>query len=112
MDYNYNEISKPLKFDAGFIVYNDKNYPNFSKLLDYFKVKTINSNMSFSVSYNKNKFEYGTRSIISLSNGFNNIFSSKIWTILYDLRKFYRESKIILDTNVSNEKNVEEFLIE
>ncbi len=66
--------------------------------------------MSFSVSYNEDNFEYGTRSILSLSNGTKNIFSKKIWHILYDLKKFYRESRTILNSNTSDHLNVEEFL--
>lgn len=110
LEYNIKKKNNLINYDAGFIVYNEKNYPNFTKLLNYFNVQTINSNMSFSVSYNEDNFEYGTRSILSLSNGTKNIFSKKIWHILYDLKKFYRESRTILNSNTSDHLNVEEFL--
>ena len=47
--------------DTGFIVYNDRNYPNFMRLLDRLGVAAQPSNMSFSVR-DGNGFEYAAGS--------------------------------------------------
>ena len=48
---------KLFNYDVGFLVYNTRNYPFFTKLLKHLNVKTISSNMSFSVSNKQNSFE-------------------------------------------------------
>ena len=52
-----------INFDVGFLVYNNKNYPLFSELLNLLKVKSIDSSMSFSVTNKTNNFEYGSTGI-------------------------------------------------
>src|SRR3954468_5933698 len=47
-----------LDVDTGFIVFNDRNYPNFERLLERLGVQSQASTMTFSVSAAAEDFEY------------------------------------------------------
>ena len=55
----------PQNVDSGFIVFNDRTYPNFIKLLKILKVESQNSEMGFSLKA-ENDFEYSGNSLSSL----------------------------------------------
>ena len=101
-----------ISFDIGFLVYNNKNYPLFSNLLKLLKVKTVKSNMSFSVSNKKKNFEYASNSIMGLTDNLKNIFRLDFWVMLKDIKLFYKSSKKILTSEklIKNNDTVKSFL--
>src|SRR5215470_3075885 len=52
----------PQPVDVGFIVFNQRNYPNLVALFDRLGVATERSDMSFAVSLDQGRFEYASSS--------------------------------------------------
>ena len=90
--------------DTGFIVFNDNNYPDLVKLLEYLNIDTHNSNMSFSISIKDPEFEYGSSNLNSLFAQKKNLFSLRFWLLLKDIIKLYNHCKKIYFL-----KNAEEY---
>ena len=84
--------------DTGFIVFNDRNYPNFEALLAELGVATRPSHMSFSVSDGKGHFEYaGTpRGVFARPA---HLLSPSFLGMLRDWRRFNREARALIGMN-------------
>jgi predicted NAD/FAD-binding protein len=81
--------------DTGFIVMNDRNYPNFTRLLARLGVATQPTHMSFSVKSEYEDFEYcGTPRGVFAQRA--NLRSRSFWRMLADLRRFNRELRGLL----------------
>jgi len=75
--------------DTGFIVYNERNYPNLVALFRHLDVPTRASNMSFAVSLNGGQLEYSSDFPNGLFGQRRNIARPRFWSMLADLRRFY-----------------------
>jgi predicted NAD/FAD-binding protein len=60
------ENNKKYFIDSGFIVFNNKTYPNFINLLKKINVVSENTNMSFSVNYPYENFEWSGKNLNSV----------------------------------------------
>ena len=109
---NFNENNKKLSIDMGFIVFNEKNYPDLTSFFKELEIITENSNMSFSVSNKSLDFEYGGSNFNSLFGQRKNLFSIKFYMLIFEIIKLYKKSKK-LDIEDDNKNNItiEEFLI-
>ncbi|HUV12508.1 MAG TPA: FAD-dependent oxidoreductase, partial [Acidobacteriota bacterium] len=87
--------------DTGFIVYNERNYPNFTHLLNNLGVDTQPSNMSFSVRCEDTGLEYSGTSINSLFAQRRNILRPGFWRMILGIRRFYREAAELLDSETT-----------
>ena len=74
-------------FDSGFIVFNNRNYPNFIKLLNTIKVQYQESNMSFSVTNKKINYEWAGKNLKTIFH-YKNIFTMRYLKVLKDIFKF------------------------
>ncbi len=86
--------------DTGFIVLNDRTYPNFQKLLARIGVPTQDSNMSFSVSDGGN-FEYNGASANGLFARRSNLARPSFHRMILDLLRFNREAPALVGLNGS-----------
>lgn len=91
----------PHWVDTGFIVFNDRNYPSFERLLAELGVATQASRMSFSVSDGRGEFEYaGTpRGLFARPS---HLINPAFLGMLRDWRRFNREARMLIGTNGSS----------
>jgi len=81
-----------LAIDTGFIVYNEPNYPNFTRWLDALQVPTEASDMSFAVSRDNGRFEYAGGPLLGLIAQPTLPLRPRFWHMLRDLLRFYRQA--------------------
>jgi predicted NAD/FAD-binding protein len=78
--------------DTGFIVYNEKTYPNFVALLADLGVATQPTEMSFAASLDDGRLEYSGTSLSGLFAQRSNLASPRFWAMLQGLVRFYRDA--------------------
>jgi len=81
--------------DTGFIVLNDRTYPNFERILGRVGVDTQPSEMSFSVSDRRN-FEYNGASANGLFAARANLARPSFHRMILDLLRFNREAPALV----------------
>ncbi|MGB7218553.1 MAG: FAD-dependent oxidoreductase [Vicinamibacterales bacterium] len=74
--------------DTGFIVFNDRTYPNFVRLLDRLGVPSQTTTMSFSVSCDRTGIEYNGTSINGLFAQRSNLLSPGFHRMVRDILRF------------------------
>ena len=74
--------------DTGFIVFNERTYPNFFRLLHELQVPFQATDMSFSVKNTARNFEYNGHTINTLLSQRKNIANPKFWRFLKDILQF------------------------
>ncbi len=82
--------TKSVPVDCGFIVYNNRTYPNLSALFDYLDVATAKSNMGFSVSMKNGAYEYSGAGLFSLMGSARNLTSQSHWRMMQGMVKFFK----------------------
>jgi len=83
--------------DTGFIVYNQKNYPNFTAMLDHLRVQTIETDMSFAASLDNGRLEYGSTSLNGMIGQRENVVNWRFWQMLRDIYRFYSKAPTVLN---------------
>jgi predicted NAD/FAD-binding protein len=88
-----------VSVDTGFIVYNDRNYPNFVRLLRRLGVATQASDMSFGVGDERGDFEYASTSPNGLYAKRAHLASPSFHRMVLDVRRFQRDARTLLDSD-------------
>lgn len=83
--------------DTGFIVYNDRTYPNFVSLLNELGVASQVSDMSFSVQNEATGLEYNGTSVNTLFAQRSNLFRPGFHRMIRDILRFNREARVVLE---------------
>ncbi len=78
--------------DCGFIVYNERTYPNLTALFRHLNIATEPSDMSFAVSIDDGDFEYSGGGLRGLIAQKENVLKPRYWSMLRDMLRFFREA--------------------
>ncbi|RUO65380.1 Predicted NAD/FAD-binding protein [Pseudidiomarina planktonica] len=87
---------KIYRVDTGFIVFNDKTYPNFRALMRELKVSWRDTEMSFSVTDPVSGLEYNGHNLNTLFAQRRNFFKPSFYRLVNGILKFNKEAKAAL----------------
>ena len=102
--HNIKINNRDYAVDTGFIVYNERTYPNFIKFLDTLGVERQLSTMGFSVKSDFEDYEYAGESLNSLFAKRSNIFRLGFLRMLYEMYHFGKKADstgLGLDTSIT-----------
>ena len=88
--------SESHSLDTGFIVFNDRNYPNFERLLERLGVASQPSDMSFGVSDGRGSFEYASHSLNGVFANRRHLLSGSFFRMLADIPRFQAAARELL----------------
>jgi uncharacterized protein len=94
--HNIMLFGKTYVIDTGFIVFNDRTYPNFLNMLESLKVAWQPSDMSFSVRCEKTGLEYNGTNLNSLFAQRRNFLRPSFYGMIRDILRFNQISLALL----------------
>lgn len=94
---NVSEGTRRHAVDTGFIVYNDRTYPNFIRLLDRLGVATQASDMSFALSDPSSGFAYAAPHLEGLLAYKRNLLRPEFYRMLWDIVRFSKHGPAYLE---------------
>jgi len=87
--------NQQINVDTGFIVFNDRTYPNFIKLLEQLGVSATATEMSFSVS--GHGLEYNGHNLNTLFAQRRNLLRPSFLRMVKDILRFNSEARVLTD---------------
>ncbi|MDW1844779.1 NAD(P)/FAD-dependent oxidoreductase [Vibrio sp. Vb2110] len=98
--------------DTGFIVYNDRTYPNFIKMMSEIGVEGLPTQMSFSVRNDGNGLEYNGHTVSTLFAQKRNWANPKFYRFIFEILRFNKLAKRFASEQSSHSQTLGEFLDE
>lgn len=102
--------NRTIPVDTGFIVYNERTYPNLIGLFDILGVTRIKTNMSFAVSVDSGRLEYSGSGMAGLFAQKRNIVSPRFHRMVQDILRFYRTAPGLLSNGTVSGLSLGAFL--
>ncbi|WP_246814038.1 NAD(P)/FAD-dependent oxidoreductase [Ferrimonas balearica] len=96
--------------DTGFIVYNDRTYPNFQKLLASLGVAGRPTEMSFSVTDPDRNLEYNGHNLDTLLAQRSNLLRPRFWSMVRQILRFNKLGKQLVEEEAIPDCTLGEFL--
>jgi len=97
--------------DTGFIVFNEKTYPNLLGLFETLAVPVKKTDMSFAVSIDSGRVEYGGSTVNDVFAQRRNIVSPRFIKMVWDIVKFYKSAPALLKDPATADLSLGDFLI-
>ena len=98
--------------DTGFLVHNDRTYPNLTDFFNELKIETHLSEMSFSVVRRIDDIIWAGTNILTVFAQAKNLFSIRYYRFLKEVLRFNKESKkYLLEYEGKPELTLDEMLI-
>jgi len=97
--------------DTGFLVFNDRTYPNLVGLFAHLGVGQVASDMSFSVRVDEERLEWAGSSLATVFAQRRNLVKPEFWRMLKDILRFNRESSEIVTSGRGYEGSLGDFLM-
>lgn len=102
----------PLSLDTGFLVHNDRTYPNLVRLFDELGIATRNSDMSFGVTCRQSGLEYSSRGFAGFFARRANLWNLSHFRLLGEIVRFHREAPALLSRDGAAALTLDDFLQE
>ena len=99
-----------VALDTGFLVHNERTYPNLVRLFAELQITTRPSDMSFSVSCPSTGFEYSSRGALGFFAQPRNVVRMEHYRLLRDIVRFNREAPRVLTTLGAEEWTLGEYV--
>jgi len=96
--------------DTGFLVFNDRTYPNLCALFDHLGVGTAASEMSFSVRVDEDRLEWAGSSLATVFAQKRNLVKPEFWRMLQEILRFNRESTAAVECGMDEGETLGRFL--
>ncbi|WP_028022567.1 NAD(P)/FAD-dependent oxidoreductase [Enterovibrio calviensis] len=96
--------------DTGFIVFNDRTYPNFQNLMKDIGMGAQDSEMSFSVRNEDNGLEYNGHSVASLFAQKRNFLNPKFYKFISEILRFNKEAREAYSISTHGDPLIEQTL--
>ena len=100
----------PRAIDSGFIVHNDRTYPNLVRLLRELGVERQKSDMSFSVSDAHSGTEYSSRGLAGFFATRGNLFRPAHYALFRSILHFNRKSTRLMEEGIPLEMTLGEYI--
>ncbi|MCA1937664.1 MAG: FAD-dependent oxidoreductase [Dechloromonas sp.] len=96
--------------DTGFLVFNERTYPNLIAMFALLGVDSVATEMSFAVSLRKPELEWAGSNLATVFGQKRNLLRPAFWRMLGDILRFNRESTAWLLSHPGDSRSLGEFL--
>lgn len=89
---NIVHTDRPISVDTGFIVFNERNYPNLTALFRHLDVPVKKSDMSFALTIGNGWLEWGAKDLTSILGQRRNLLRPRFLKLFADVLRFNKDA--------------------